>query len=160
MSIPKIQKYVSKKYFQIVLLVLKLLLNFFMQLLSSGYKSLEVFICIFHSLDWFKVFMICTSCIHNIILYKIIIFIIIIIYNPKFKKLAMVTTTFGVHVGMIAPNYLVPKCWTWKNTMVIFISQNLESQKPFGQWFFLKRHKDVFTSYKLAIKLLSITMTH
>ncbi len=40
----KILKYVTKKYFQIVLLVSKLLLNFFLQLLSSGYKSLKVFI--------------------------------------------------------------------------------------------------------------------
>jgi hypothetical protein len=44
-------KYVIKKYFQIVLLMSKLLLSYFYVVLSSGYKRLKVFKHIFHSLD-------------------------------------------------------------------------------------------------------------
>jgi hypothetical protein len=40
----KIQKYLIKKYFQIVFLVSKLFLN-------SDYKALKIFIRVFHSLD-------------------------------------------------------------------------------------------------------------
>jgi hypothetical protein len=66
-----------------------------MQLLRSGYKRLKVLIHIFHHyID--SNFLLYVHNVFKINFYKKILFIILyIFYNPKFKKLNSVTTTFG-----------------------------------------------------------------
>jgi cadmium resistance protein CadD (predicted permease) len=73
-------------FFQIMPFVSKLFLNYFYVTFSSGYKSLKVFIHIFHSLDWFQILWY----IHNVFTIKFykILFIYLVVYNPKFKKLS------------------------------------------------------------------------
>jgi hypothetical protein len=78
-----IPKYVVKKYFQIVLLMSKLFLNFYYATFKQWLQEVKVLIRIFHSLDWFQIF------IHNVFtitFYNIFIYLFIIL-NPKFKKL-------------------------------------------------------------------------
>jgi hypothetical protein len=105
-----------------------------MQFFSRGYKRLKVFVCIFHSLDWFQVFMTCTHCIHNNILQKIIILLLLLFYNPKFKKLRSGYDCFG---------YML--VWLHIVLLLVFLIQKMVGYSPCLGWV---GHPIHFTSYE------------